>query len=94
MAWRTKLLSKSLPLCWPPVWISSSISRHKKFEADLDGGYSPERVDARREFFHRLISEEAVFAYNGDDSWLDVHPVFHVLRDFKDALDVVPAFNP
>jgi hypothetical protein len=74
--------------------ILAEISLHKKFEADLDGGFTAEKVDARREFFHRLISEEAVFAYNGDDSWLDVHPVFHVLRDFNEAIAKVPASKP
>ena len=70
--------------------ILAEISRHKQFEADLDGGFSPERVNARREFFHQLISEEAIYHYNGDDAWLDVHPVFHILRSFQEALAKVP----
>lgn len=70
--------------------ILAEISVHKNFEADLDGGYTPERVDARREFFHGLIAEGAVFAYNGDDSWWDVHPVLHVLKDFQKSLAKVP----
>lgn len=66
--------------------ILAEISLHKKFEADLDHGYSTEKVNTRREFFHSLIAEGAVLAYNGDENWYDVHPVLHHLGDFQAAL--------
>ena len=74
--------------------ILAEIHRHKQLEADLDGGFSTERVNARREFFHQLISQEAIFAYNGDDYWLDVRPVFHELRTFRAALAKGPPVAP
>ena len=69
--------------------ILAEISVHKKFEADLKHGYNPEAVDARRLFFHSLIAEGAVMAYNGDENWFDVHPVLHRLKDFAKALAAV-----
>ena len=66
--------------------ILAEISLHKKFEADLDHGYSTEKVNTRREFFHSLIAEGAVLAYNGEENWYDVHPILHHLGDFKTAL--------
>jgi len=67
--------------------ILAEIHLHKELISDLDGGFTAERVDARREFFHRLLSEEAIYAYNGDDYWLDIHPALLHLRSFKETLD-------
>jgi hypothetical protein len=72
--------------------ILAEISVNKKFTADLEHGYSPDAVNARREFFHSLIAEGAVLAYNGDENWFDVHPTLHQLKDFKAALE--SAKNP
>ena len=69
--------------------ILAEISVHKKLEADLKHGYNPEAVDARRLFFHSLIAEGAVLAYNGDENWFDVHPTLLHLKDFAKALAVV-----
>jgi len=66
--------------------ILAEISLHKKFEADLEHGYSSEAVNARRDFFHSLIAEGAVLAYNGEENWYDVNPILHYLKDFKVAL--------
>ncbi len=66
--------------------ILAEISLTKNFEADLQHGYSTEAVNARRDFFHSLIAEGAVLAYNGDENWLDVNPILHQLRVFKVAL--------
>ena len=66
--------------------ILAEISTHKKFEADLEHGYSSEAVNTRREFFHSLIAEGAVLAYNGEDNWYDVHPTLHQLGEFTAAL--------
>ncbi len=69
--------------------ILAQIANKKDFEADLKDGYTPEAVDARREFFHTLITAGAVFAYNGDGSWYDVHPTLHLLDSFSTALTAI-----
>ncbi len=74
--------------------ILAEISVHKEFTADLEHGYSAEAVDARRHFFHSLIAQESVFAYNGDENWEDVHPALHVLPAFIKALAGVKPANP
>lgn len=70
--------------------ILASIYLHKEFRADLGAELSTAAVDARRHFYHSLIAEEAVFAYNGDANWEDVHPSLHVLDDFKKAVAALP----
>jgi len=51
------------------------------------GAESPDQADleACRTQFHELLSEGAVFAYNGDSLWYDVHPTLKALDDFKTA---------
>lgn len=66
--------------------ILAQISVRKEFEADLKDGYTLEAVNARRDFFHTLIAEGAVLAYNGEGSWYDVHPALHLLDSFGTAL--------
>lgn len=70
--------------------ILAQISVHKEFEADLKDGYTIEAVNARRDFFHTLIAEGAVLAYNGEGNWYDVHPALHLLDSFTDAIDALP----
>ena len=45
-----------------------------------------EDIDGQRSFFHELIISGAIFAYNGDSIWYNVHPSLLCLSDFQKAL--------
>ena len=67
--------------------ILAQIYQSKEFDADLKDGYTTEAVNARRDFFHTLIAEGAVLAYNGEGAWYDVHPALLELASFKAAIE-------
>ena len=45
-------------------------------------GLETDSPDKHRELFFELIVSGALFVYNGDTVWYDVHPVLHTLPDF------------
>ena len=67
--------------------ILAEISVSKQWNGYESDGLTPEQADARRAFFHQLILEGAVFAYNGDGLWYDVHPALHRVASFTTACD-------
>lgn len=64
----------------------AEISIHKRFVADLKNDLADQTINERRAFFHQLIMEGAVLAYNGNETWYDVHPAIRNLREFKEAV--------
>ena len=65
--------------------ILAEISVTKEWRGFESAGLTPEQADARRAFFHQLILEGAVLAYNGDGLWYDVHPALHRVASFSKA---------
>jgi len=67
--------------------ILAEIAVTKRWNGYEAGGLTPDEADKRRAFFHQLILEGAVFAYNGDGLWYDVHPSLHRVALFREACD-------
>jgi len=67
--------------------ILAEIAVSKQWKGHDSDGLTPDEADARRTFFHQLILEGAVFAYNGDGLWYDVHPSLHHVVSFRAACD-------
>lgn len=50
----------------------------------------PQKVEDFRVFFNQLLTNGSVLAYNGNESWYDVHPAIQDSRAFREALTPSP----
>ena len=66
--------------------LMARIHQTKSDGAPIATTLDPQKVEDFRIFFNQLLTNGSVLAYNGKESWYDVHPVIQDSRAFREAL--------
>jgi hypothetical protein len=66
--------------------LMARIHQTKTDGAPIATTLDPQKVEDFRVFFNQLLTNGSVLAYNGNESWYDVHPVIQDSRAFREAL--------
>ena len=71
--------------------LMARIHQTKTDGAPIASILDPQKVEDFRVFFNQLLTNGSVLAYNGNESWYDVHPVIQDSRAFREALTAIPS---